>query len=478
MSEIRETKRDSSVVAKAGLWYTICNFAFKGMAFITTPIFARLLTKQELGNFSNFASWAVILLTITSLDLAQSIIRSKFEHDQDMDSYIWSILSFSTLWTLFLYGVFLLFPAFFSSLLSIDIPYIHIMFCYLFTAPAYTMLITKHRAYYKYKLFVLLTGLMALSGIVLSLILVSVMSNRLTGRIIGYYLPYLLIGLACFILIAIRGKRIRLSYWKYAIAICLPLVPHILSMNLLSLSDTLIIRKLSGAEYAAVYSIAYNAYHITTILFDSMNKAWAPWLLESLHNQHYSEIKRVSKVYIGVFVGLCMGVLLLVPEIVLVLGGKTYLDAIYCLPPLIASCIFQFFYTMYVNIEFYLKKTVWVSVATLIATAVNIGLNLIFIPMNPEKSFIIASFTTLAGYMILFVLHYLIVKRMKMTHIYDTKLFVFVLVGVLAITATAYFLYQASAVRFIVLVLYLGAVIYLALKNKQRIMLLIKRKSE
>ena len=476
MSEVRKTTQGSGVVAKAGIWYTVCNFLFRGMAFITTPIFARLMSKAELGSFSNFSSWAVILSVLTSFDLAQSIIRSKLEHEDDMDSYVWSILSFSTIWTLLIYGIALLSPSFFSDLLRIDVRYIHIMFLYLLSAPAYQMLITKHRAFYKYKMFVLLTGIMAVSGTLLSLAMVILMQNKLDGRIFGFYTPHIIIGFAIFAIIAFRGKRIKTEYWKYACLICFPLVPHVLSLNLLSTSDTLIITRLCGAEYTAIYSIAYSAYHIVTILFDSMNKAWAPWLLESLHHEKYIEIKKISKIYISVFEVLIIGVLMLIPEIILILGGRQYMGAIYCLPPLVTSCVFQFIYTMYVNIEFYEKKTIGVSVATLIATAANIILNLIFIPMNTEYSYIIAAYTTLAGYVILFILHYLIVKKMKMDHVYDIIFILKMLVLTLAVSGVMNILYRTTAIRYGIVLVYGIAVLIVGYKNKDRIVGIFRKK--
>lgn len=469
--------KNSGVVAKAGLWYTICNFMFRGMAFITTPIFARLMSKTELGGFSNFSSWAAIITVVTSFDLSQSIIRSKLEHEKDIDSYVWSILSFSTIWTLLVYGVFMLRPAFFAGLLKIDVKYIHIMFLYMLSAPAYQMLITKHRAFYKYKMFVLLTGIMTVSGTLLSVAMVLLMEDKLTGRLLGFYIPHIVIGFAIFILLVIRGKKIRTKYWKYACVICLPLVPHVLSLYLLSSSDTVIITRLCGEEYTAVYSIAYSAYHIVTVLFDSMNKAWAPWLLESLHYEKYDEIKKVSKIYIIVFEMLVVGVLIMVPEIILILGGREYAGAIYCLPPLITSCVFQFIYTMYVNIEFYEKKTLGVSIATMIATVVNIVLNLIFIPMSPENSYIIAAYTTLTGYVILFVLHYFIVKRMKMDHVYDIGYILRILGATIIIAAIMNFLYKMNTARYCILVLYGMSVLMIIYKLKDRILgVLLKKK--
>lgn len=478
MSEQKQA-RSSAVVAKAGLWFTVCNVLFRGLAFITTPIFARLLTKAELGSFSNMASWASIIGVLTSFDLAQSIIRSKLEHEDDIDSYIWSILSFSTLWTLLCYGVVCLFPTFFTSLFEMDMRCIHIMFISFLCAPAYSMLATKHRAFYKYKTYVALTGLYVVASLALSVVLVLTMQDKLMGRVIGNYAPHIVIGGIIFVHLAIKGKRIKTEYWKYACVICIPLVPHVLSLHLLSASDRIIITRTSGSEYTAIYSIAYSAYHIATLIFDSMNKAFAPWLLESLHHENYKAIQKTSKVYIGVFVVLVVGVLLLAPEVIWILGGKQYAGAVYCIPPLIASCVIQLIYRMYVNIEFYKKKTVGVAVATIIAAGVNILLNLILIPLNIEHSHIIASYTTLAGYMLLFGLHYYMVRRMKLDHVYDIRYILKILLVVFVLAGITIALYGWSPIiRYVLVVIYGAAVLYVGYRNKETILGLFRNKKK
>ena len=118
--------KSGNIVAKAGIWYTICNFIFRGMAFITTPIFTRLLTKSEVGSFSNMTSWISILSVLTALDLHSSIIRSKLEHEDDIDSYIWSILSMTTFVTIILYIIVFVFQGFFINLFQMEMKYINI----------------------------------------------------------------------------------------------------------------------------------------------------------------------------------------------------------------------------------------------------------------------------------------------------------------------------------------------------------------
>ena len=445
---------------------------------ITTPIFTRLMNKEELGSFSNFSSWASILLIITSFDLAQSVIRSKLEHEDDMDCYIWSILSFSTIWTLVVYGLFCLFPSFFSSILQIEVKYVHLMFLYLITAPAYSMLITKHRAFYKYKTFVLLTGIMTISGTLLSLAMVILMEDKLAGRLYGYYTPHIVIGAGIFIFLVFKGKKIKTEYWKYACIICLPLIPHELSLYVLSASDKVIISRLCGMEYTAIYSVAYSAYHIVTILFDSMNKAFAPWLLESLHHKKYAEIKKTAKIYIFIFVVIVIGVLMIGPEIILILGGSKYAGAENCLPPLISSCVFQLIYRMYVNIEFYEKKTIGVGIGTMIAAAVNIILNFILIPLSVEQGYVIASYTTLIGYMLLFVIHYFMVRRMQMDHVYDIGFNLAILIGVLVIAGVMNLLYPIRIVRYSIVLIYSCITLFFMYKYKDIIVGIFRKKKK
>ena len=162
------------------------------------------------------------------------------------------------------------------------------------------------------------------------------------------------------------------------------------------------------------------------------------------------------------------------PEIILVLGGQQYYGAVYCLPPLITACSFQFIYTMYVNIEFYEKKTLGVSISTMIATALNIILNIVLIPLRPEYSHVIAAYTTLLSFIVLFILHFFLVKRMKMDHVYDTRLIMTVLFITLLLSVVMYFLYRISSIRYVLTVIYGIILIFGTYRYKEKIIDIFK----
>ena len=97
--------------------------------------------------------------------------------------------------------------------------------------------------------------------------------------------------------------------------------------------------------------------------------------------------------------------MLISPELVRLLGPEEYREGTVLIPIIIVSYIFQFMYTLLVNVQFYEKKNYYVPIGTTIAAALNIVLNIIFIPRYGYQA---AAVTTLISYIVLFILHYIV----------------------------------------------------------------------
>lgn len=95
------------------------------------------------------------------------------------------------------------------------------------------------------------------------------------------------------------------------------------------------------------------------------------FMAERLHEGSFQAIRKWSMRYFALFMLLVTAVGFIAPEMLLFMGGKSYASAVYVLPPVMAGCIFQFAYTMYVNIETYEKKTGRMALATMAGTLVN-----------------------------------------------------------------------------------------------------------
>ena len=460
---------------KSGIWYILCNFIVKGAAFITTPIFTRLMSQDDVGAFSNVTAWANILIVITSLELASSVTFAKFEYGDKLDEFISSVLGLSTVVSVVCYGIVLAFHGFFQNLFGFDMLSLNLVFLYFIFSPALQMIQVKNRVLFQYKSSTVLSLLSVLLSVLASLALVLCMkNNRLAGRVIGYYGALILFNLGIYIYLMVKGRHVSPGYWKFALTISIPMIIHVLSGHLLSSCDRIMITRICGSAKNALYSIAYSVATVISVLWTSLNTAWSPWAYEQMDNKAYHRLKYASKPYIVMFFIVVVGFVLPAPEIMLVMGGKKYQEAVAVIPPVVIGMFFQFVYSLYVNIEFFHKKQKFTAVGTGIAALLNVVLNWLLIP---RFGYVAAAYTTLVGYVTLFLIHFGIVRHMKKTWWYDTRFNFTILLISLMVIPVASVLYKHFLLRWIVIGLIALCVMILAFRHREALKQALKKKS-
>lgn len=446
---------------KSSLWYTISSFLLSGISFLTTPLFTRLLSLEEYGTYSNFNAVYSIVSVIITLNLGSTLIRARYDFSNDKDTYTSTLLHMSTI----IVFIALIFANIFynqiSAFLTLDRFALNIMFISLLFLPAINIFQIWQRIEYKYKMSVFVSFFNSIGNVVFSLLFVFSFENKLNGRILGSQLAGIIIGVCILIYYFKRSRKFNIDYCKYALKICIPYLPHLLSLNILSMSDKLMITQISGSQYNALYSVAVNCGMIMTILISALNNAFSPWLGEKIYLKKYKDIKKVSYFYILIFFIVAIGNILIAPELMLIFGGKNYMDAKYAIPPIIMGCMCQLLYTMYVNIEQFEKKTIGMAFASCIAAVINIITNLIFIP---KFGYLAAAYTTLFSCFCLLIFHYLLVRNMKLSIVYNTK-FVFLILSLLFVISIIILnLYKGFFMRYILIVLYVIAILIMVIK--------------
>ena len=76
--------KELSAPLKSTFWALICGILQKGVNVITTPIFTRLLSTSEYGQYNVFNSWLQITTIIVSLNISAGVFHQglvKFEDD-------------------------------------------------------------------------------------------------------------------------------------------------------------------------------------------------------------------------------------------------------------------------------------------------------------------------------------------------------------------------------------------------------------
>ena len=209
------------------------------------------------------------------------------------------------------------------------------------------------------------------------------------------------------------------EYWRYGMGISLPTVPHGLSQLLLNQFDRIMIKSIIGSTEAGLYSFAYNVGMIFQVITNSMDTAWAPWFFEKMKAREYPAIRRAASAYV-VFVSIgAMALALISPEVILIAGGSKYSDSRYVTMPIVLSMYYAFLYTLPSSVEYYYKKTKLIALGTMLAAGMNILLNAVFIP---SFGYVAAAYTTVACYLLYYLLHVVFAWWVHKGMVYDLSL--------------------------------------------------------
>lgn len=397
-------KKKDVVVVKAATWYTISNIILRGISVFTAPIFTRLLTTSEYGIASNFTSWTSIVFCVSGLGLGTSIVRGKIEFKEDYKKYVSAIQFLGMITTIVMIAVMLPTLSFWTGLMELDKKLIIVMLIYLLVYPAVGFMQTNYRFDYRYKENIWISIFNAVGNVICSIGLILMYGeHRAFGRIIGTIIPVFILGLIFSTKIYTEGRCFyNKKYWKYAIKIGLPMIPHSLAMIVLGQIDRTMILKYCGSSDAGIYSFGYSYGILISVVTNALNDAIQPMIFEYIESKDKQRLNGLVQKTCSIISIMLVGVIAVGPEMLKILGTADYYSGRWIIYPVVIGTMFQFFYQCVACIEIFYKKTVVIAVGSVGAAIVNIVLNALFIP---KYGFIAAGYTTLAGYLLLFLYH-------------------------------------------------------------------------
>lgn len=406
---------------KASAFYLIGSLFNKGFAFLTVPIFTRILSTTDYGIVTTYNSWISILSMVMGFAIYMGIRAAFIDYKEKIDDFV----SVTTTFTLLCGGVMCLFIGGGAYLLRINVDLTLIVLCLL--QGLATALVQNYSMYlmmqYRYKFrtaLMILPNLLSVGASVFAILFV-VKTDLYMGRIVPTALINAAFGLITVALVYARSHVLyNREYLKYGLAISMPLVLHGIALNILSQSDRTMITWLADASQTGVYSLIYNFSMIATVITTSLDGVWVPWFTERLKNREIKSINDLAVDYINLMTYAMVGVMFVGPEVVKLLASSKYWEGISIIPPVVLANYIIFAYTLYVNIEHFYKKTPYITVNTLIAAGSNLILNYIFIPLY---GYVAAAYTTLFSYLLAFVLHARYAKKLE-PDVYPLKSFV------------------------------------------------------
>lgn len=402
---------------KSAVWYTFATFLTKGLGFITIPIFTRIMTTGEFGLFNNFAAWQIILLAVFSLESYATLNRARLDmHGKELQEYQFTILTCGT-GLAFLLGVFLVvLPTVPEMVTDLDRQYLYVMVLYLMFYPAFSMFQTLQRVQYRYKLSAGLSLVSSLAATILSVILVISLPDALMGRVVGQYMPFVLLGFAFYLWYWKSGGRPRWKYLKYALPLCVPLVIATLGSQVLLLGCRIVTQHMCGADEVAFLSLATTLANIALILITALNNAWSPWMYDCLESKDYGRATKTFKLYLWGITLLVILVSVLAPELVFILGGTGYEHTIWLVPGFMVTCLFSMVANQYVFLETYHKDVRAGGVVTLVFGALNLFICAAVIAIFGFEA---VGYANVVSNILLIACHKIIIRRFESPDIFS-----------------------------------------------------------
>ena len=155
------------------------------------------------------------------------------------------------------------------------------------------------------------------------------------------------------------------------------------------------------------------------------------------------------------------------PELLKILASKPYWEGIKIIPLIVLANFLYFLYTRYSNLEHFYKKSTQITLLTVVAAVINVGLNFLLIP---KLGYVAAAFTTVIAYFVIFILHSIYSKTLN-PEVLHIKSFILPLIEVLIFCGLFYLLLEKPIIRWVGMFVYLGVVAYLERKKIEEILL-------
>lgn len=412
VKRLRSSYSSLSQGKRAAIWFVFCSFLQKGITFLTTPIFTRLLSTEQYGYWTLFQSWETVLTIVVTFNLTSGCyMQSLVKYDDRKDDLTASFATLLTCVMVVFLVIFLLAPEFFSGLIGLPVRYVLAMFVSIWSSAMFLFWTVRQRVDLNYAPFVVLSVAYTLAVSVVGVIAVLLAPEELKAdaRIFSYagtcFVMFFGLGVRHFI----RGRdHFSLRTWRHALRYNLPLIPHYLSQVLLNQFSRVQVNMYCGVAAAGVYGLAYSVGMAVQMLNSSVLNVLTPWMYQKIKDGRAGDARRGYLPVFAILFAACLLVSAMSPELIAFFAPSSYSEAALIVPPIAVCVYFMFAQSVYDNYILYYEKTIFLSVASIVAAVTNIALNALVIP---RFGLVSAGYTTLVCFVLSSACHCAVSRR-------------------------------------------------------------------
>ena len=373
--------------------YVVGQFITKALGFVLLLVYARFLQPEDFGITGTLSAYGQILSTVFLLGLHGAVSKHYFDLKDDpreLKSYLSSVFLFQ----LVLSGVVVALldqvgETAWARYTSASIPfhpYVRLMLWTTFVGTLTTIPQTIYQTQERAGVIVGFQLFQGVAAVAVGIVFVAVLRQHALGVLRSQVVSNGLLALVFTALFAryFLSLDLRWRHVRRALQFGLPLMPHTIGSILMQTVDRMMLEKYVALDEVGQYSIAMTLGMILIMVAGGVNQAWAPHFLRTMRDEPEATARGKAQQFAALFIALfavlaIIGGLFAHELVHLVLGAK-YVPAVPYLAPFLIGNLIAVYYYLPANQLFLLEKTTWFLVATSLATAVSVGLNLWFLP--------------------------------------------------------------------------------------------------
>ena len=421
MSTLTESPkvRDVRLLAGSSLVYAIGTFGVRAIGILLLPFYTRYLTPADYGVIGVASAVISIFLVLATLSLHASVTYLFFQAKGELErrrsiGAVWVGLALSAVsltiasdWLGDRFGSAFFREVPFEPYLRLAI-WIALLTSFSLIPLNLLQAMERPRSY----VALILVGTVVTTGLMIWQVVFREAGAQgyLRGMLLGglfMLIPYLVVTL--------RNVRpnLDLQPLKFALVYGLPLIPHGLAAWLLELSDRVILERFVSLTDLGVYSLGYLLSSVIHLLGAAINNAWVPYMFRRLADEGdsaKSDLAVFTTYYFVLISWSALGLALLSKVALVLLATKAYFGAASIMPWVIAGMVMHAMYVIPVGFLFREKRTVPIAVASVSASLLNLGANLVLIPRYGIAA---AAFATFLSYFVLLFLVWLSARRVS-----------------------------------------------------------------
>lgn len=391
--------------------YLFGAFLTKGIAYLTTPIFTRIMSKEEFGVLSLLTTWTTIFSIFVAAQISGTVPSIFVKYKKKTDEYISKALVLS----LFSLGFFFLLSLMLRKQLAwtMHLQYAFLIPCIVFLGygKAMSNLYVSYTVQKKQaKRNIIFSSLIAIFALLAGVIFALLFDHdKYIGKVIGEMIIYLVVIVFVLRTFKIKQSKIDISFWKEELALSIPLIFHLLATNIISQSDKIFISKMINMEATAIYSVAHTIGMLVLVVVEAVFHVWIPWFFSEIEEaDKEEEINKMFLLCIVAMAGVYGIVMMFSREFFLLMAPSSYQGGIRCTVIISLSAFFSFLYRFPLCFEQFKREMKWVAAATGIASLCNIFMNYMMIPVWGIDG---AAIATLISNIILWLIHEVVVRN-------------------------------------------------------------------